>query len=86
MSEDRVTLETELKDYADNIDSWISAIAETPVDVSKKGVVERFVRDCQTLKADLYTSNSPSNEDLNDFTDRHASLDVQYNNLKTHLK
>ena len=78
-------VQDEIEDHKADLDKWINNIAELPCAESRKGVSERFVRDCKILKEDLDAKETPTAADLVDFTDRHNSLEIQYINITSDL-
>lgn len=85
MSEEHPHVKNELADHKTEITSWISSVSTLPVPTSRKGVVERFIRDCQTLITDCSEAQEPSAADLCDFTDRKNSLEIQFINISEDL-
>jgi hypothetical protein len=82
MSDSDNHIETEVESYATQLDEFIKQTETFEKSDAHVDVVRRFVRDCNTLKSDLYTKSCPTMEDMNDYADRFASLDVQFFNLK----
>lgn len=85
MSEDRLTTNSEIDAYVEDLDSWIEKSGAAKVKDSYKGVVDRFVRDCNTLKSDMFGNQKPSSCDMVDYNDRYSSLDVQFHNLQSNF-
>ena len=86
MSDSENFVENEIEDHKADLDKWIVAVETLPAPDSLKGVVERFIRDCKTLKSDMDSNETPQCADLVDFTDRRNSLEIQYVNISTDLQ
>jgi hypothetical protein len=80
-TEDTSLVSGEIDNHKQNINNWADTIQNQKVPESRKGVNDRFVRDCKQLVAYLDESDSPSSADLVDFEDRHNSLEVQFHQL-----
>ncbi len=74
----------EIEDHRIAAEELISSINAITIPTSRKGTAERFVRDWRNLIADL-DSGEPSSHDLTDFTDRRASLEIQFLNFTSDL-
>ncbi len=85
MSEEHPHVENELEDHKTEITTWISSVSILPIPPSRKGVIERFIRDCQTLITDCSGNQEPSAADLCDLHDRKNSLEIQYLNITEDL-
>jgi hypothetical protein len=81
MTDDSPMLDSEIDAHKTNINGWIEGISKLSVPESRKGVNERFVRDCKTLLKDLNETTLPSSADLVDFEDAHNGLEVRYHAL-----
>jgi hypothetical protein len=86
MSDSENHIETEVESYVAQLDGFITQTKDFQKSEAHVDVVRRFVRDCDTLKSDLYAKSCPTMEDMNDYADRCASLDVQFHNLKNEHK
>lgn len=78
MSDSRNHLEEEFDSYITDLNGWIQSVQAAKFTTSQEGVVQRFVRDCNTLIEDLNATTTPRVHDLNDFVDRRNSLETQY--------
>jgi hypothetical protein len=74
-------VEEELISHRTHLESWTCDLDTKFIPDSQKSVVERFKRDCMVLHTDVSTTEQVSTPDLNDFTDRHNSLEIQYHNI-----
>jgi len=81
MSNDSTLLGDEIDTHKANLATWAESVKSLPVTESKKGVHDRFVRDCETLVADLDKTEAPSSADLCDFGDTANSLEIRYHQL-----
>ena len=79
-------VEESLNKQAQEARSWISEALNAAFPVDKKSVANRFMRDCTLLIQDIDGEDSLSSSDLDDFFDRHASLEVQFENLAPHIR
>lgn len=86
MAREKSFVDNEIQTHKNDLNTWIGDIGTHAIPDSKKGVTDRFVRDCKTLVTDLESSDIPSRPDLVDFTDRRNSLEIQYTNLKEDLR
>lgn len=78
-------VEDEIQGHIVDLDHWIREAATLSVSRSRANVVERFARDCETLKTDMDKSDTPSAHDMVDFSDRRNSLEIQFHHLtKSH--
>jgi hypothetical protein len=68
----------EIDDHKTEVNEWISKIQTLEIPTNRKGVSDRFVRDCQTLLTDLDGGKAPSSADLCDFDDARRSLEVRF--------
>lgn len=82
MSDKDNHVEIEAEEYVTQLNDFIKQTNEFSTNNGHVDVVKRFVRDCDTLKTDLYDKKVPSLEDLCDYGDRFASLEIQFHNLK----
>ena len=85
MADDRTLVENELNDHKIELNEWVAGAKSFNAPDSHKRVLERFIRDCETLKTDMEKDSVVSSVDLCDFTDRKNSLEIQYINLKQDL-
>lgn len=84
MTKERSSLELEFDDNAAKLDDFITqAEAFSPI-TSMSDVVKRYIRDCNTLKVDMFAKECPSLEDINDLHDQFASLEVRFHDLKNY--
>ena len=74
-------VEQEIQGYITNLDAWILDVSNMKTLASCNGVKVRFAIECHMLKAYLEAADVPSSADLVDFSDRHNSLQIQYQNL-----
>ena len=80
MSTERSLVETEIEEHIAYLQEWTVSLHGQTIPTSQKGVVERFIRDCNTLQEDLNNGN-PLSADLVDFNDRRCSLEIQYHHI-----
>jgi len=85
MKEEKPSVENEIDDHKNDLDTWIGSITAQTIPQSMKGVTDRFVRDCNILKNDLDEKDTPTMSDLVDFTDRRNSLEIQYIHITSDL-
>lgn len=82
MSEENESLvQQECESYISNVKTWIGRVESNPVIESRKGVLTRFVRDCNTFIEDVESNDTPSSADQVDFKDRYDSIEVTFTNL-----
>lgn len=86
MSDDQYRVEDEINDRKSDIDGWVNSLGTMTIPKSRTGVTDRFIRDCKILITDMYNKETPHAEDLDDFSDRFNSLEIQYFNITESIK
>lgn len=81
MSEKSSSLELEIQGYLSSISSWKSTVNTFKVVPSRKGVIDRFIQDCDILHINIDHNSKPSTADLVDFSDRHRELEKKFLHL-----
>lgn len=85
MSNDIPQVEDEIEEHKSYLTEWIDGMSKLTVPESRKGVTDRFSRDCKTLIDDVDKNEMPTMADLVDYSDRRNSLEIQYLNLRSGL-
>ncbi len=75
----------ECDNYIKTANDWIEKIENSNVIESRKGVAERFVRDCKILIEDIDKNETPSSADVVDFQDKFDSMEVRYQNIISNI-
>lgn len=81
MTEKESLVDNEIAEHVDHLNNWISRVGSLTVSESNKGVIDRFIKDCNTLIVYVNEKEDPSMSDLVDFTDRRNSLGIQFDNI-----
>ncbi len=81
MSDKSNPVENEIEDHKSDLITWVNKVTSLTIPESRKGVADRFVRDCNILTTDLDEKEKPTMADLVDFTDRRNSLEIQFLNI-----
>lgn len=86
MTTKKPAVDIELSDYKHEIKTWVESIKSKKYRLDYESVVNRFLRDCETLVSDMHQATKPETADLCDFTDRKNSLEIQYLKLLNEIE